>query len=52
VHPEVGRLELAFEVLETPGDSAHRLVTYSAEPDTEAGEKLAILGSLAAERRG
>ncbi|UQN30900.1 helix-turn-helix domain-containing protein [Brachybacterium kimchii] len=51
VHPDVGRLDLAFEVLETPGDSTHRLVTYSAEPGTEADEKLAILGSLAAERR-
>ncbi|MBN9157119.1 helix-turn-helix transcriptional regulator [Microbacterium sp.] len=51
VHPEVGRLDLAFEVLETPGDSTHRLVTYSAEPGTETGEKLAILSSLAAERR-
>lgn len=51
VHPDVGRLDLAFQVLETPGDPAHRLVTYSAEPGTEAAEKLAILGSLAAERR-
>ncbi|MDR2323416.1 MAG: helix-turn-helix transcriptional regulator [Microbacterium sp.] len=51
VHPEVGRLDLVFEVLETPGDSTYRLVTYSAEPGTEAAEKLAILGSLAVERR-
>jgi transcriptional regulator with XRE-family HTH domain len=51
VHPLVGRLELAFEVLETPGDSAHRLVTYSAEPGTEAADTLAILGSLAAEHK-
>ncbi|MGN8024772.1 helix-turn-helix transcriptional regulator [Microbacterium sp. 22242] len=51
VHPEVGRLDLAFEVLGTPGDSMHRLITYSAEPGTEADEKLAILGSLAAEHR-
>ena len=51
VHPDVGRLDLAFQVLETPGDPVHRLVTYSAEPGTEAAEKLAILGSLAAERR-
>jgi len=50
IHPEVGRLDLAFEVLETPGDSAHRLITYSAEPGTEAADTLAILGSLAAER--
>jgi hypothetical protein len=50
VHPKVGRLDLAFQVLETPGDPTHRLVTYSAESDTEAAEKLAILGNLAAKR--
>lgn len=50
VHPEVGRIDLDFEVLETPGDPTHRLVTYSPEPGTEAAEKIAILGSLAAEQ--
>nr|WP_300149781.1 hypothetical protein [Propionicimonas sp.] len=48
-HPEVGRLDLAFEVLETPGTSAERLVTYSADPGSATAEKLALLGSLAAE---
>lgn len=48
-HPQVGDLELVFEVLETPGDSRHRLVTYSAEAGTETAEKLAILGSLSAQ---
>ncbi|HWU30031.1 MAG TPA: helix-turn-helix transcriptional regulator [Microbacterium sp.] len=52
VHPEVGRLDLTFQVLETPGDPTHRLVTYSAEPGSDAADKLAILGSLAAERHG
>ncbi len=47
-HPQVGRLELSFEVLETPGDSRHRLVTYSAEPGSETAEKLLLLGSLTA----
>lgn len=48
-HPRVGALELAFRVLETPGDSAHRLVTYSAEPGSETAERLAILAGIAAE---
>ncbi len=48
-HPRVGALELAFRVLETPGDSAHRLVTYSAEPGSETAERLAILAGVAAE---
>lgn len=48
-HPEVGRLEMTFEVLETPGGSRHRIVTYSAPDGTETAEKIALLGSLAAE---
>lgn len=48
-HPQVGRLEMTFEVLETPGGSRHRIVTYSAPDGTETAEKIALLGSLAAE---
>lgn len=51
VHPQVGRLEMIFEVMETPGEPGHRLVTYGAEPGSETAEKLAILGSLSAAPR-
>ncbi len=38
-HPQVGLLDMTFEVLETPGDPSHRLVTYSADPGTETARR-------------
>ncbi|UYG16225.1 helix-turn-helix domain-containing protein [Brachybacterium huguangmaarense] len=46
-HPQVGRLDMAFEVLETPGDPSRRLVTYSADPGTETARRLGRLGTAA-----
>jgi hypothetical protein len=47
-HPEVGLLEVAFDVFETPGDPSLRLVTYSAPAGTETAEKFALLATWAA----
>ncbi len=42
-HPRLGSLELGFEVLTMPDDSGHRILTYTAEPGTEAATALARL---------
>lgn len=42
-HPHLGSLELGFEVLTMPDDSGHRILTYTAEPDSEAAAALARL---------
>lgn len=45
-HPEVGALDLSFEVLTPPDDSGHRITLYSAQTDeaTSALELLARQG--------
>jgi transcriptional regulator with XRE-family HTH domain len=43
-HPQVGHLELQFEVVHLPDDSAHRILLYSAEPGTSAEAALRLLG--------
>lgn len=42
-HPQLGALELGFEVLTMPDDSGHRILTYTAEPDSEAAAALTRL---------
>jgi transcriptional regulator with XRE-family HTH domain len=42
-HPELGELELAFEVLTIPDDSGHRILTYTAEPGSSTAAALAHL---------
>ncbi|MEV4999917.1 helix-turn-helix transcriptional regulator [Nocardioides sp. LML1-1-1.1] len=42
-HPVLGDLELDFEVLSVPDDSGHRMLTYTAAPDSRAGRVLARL---------
>ena len=39
-HPEVGDLDLRFEVLHLPDDSGQRLLTHTAAPGSEAGFRL------------
>ncbi|NJC23826.1 hypothetical protein BJ994_002902 [Arthrobacter pigmenti] len=51
-HPEVGSLELDFEVLASPDSSGHRVLMYTAEPGSAGYETLQLLGSLVAERSG
>ncbi|MEZ2371404.1 helix-turn-helix domain-containing protein [Arthrobacter sp. RCC_34] len=46
-HPELGELELSFEVLDSPDDSGHRILLYTAEPGSPAEESLKLLGILA-----
>ncbi|MFI9008142.1 helix-turn-helix domain-containing protein [Actinosynnema sp. NPDC053489] len=43
-HPQVGRLELRFEVVQMPDNSAHRMLMYAAEPGTPAEAALRLLG--------
>ena len=47
-HPAVGALDLAFEMLELPGDDALTILTYSAEPGTPTGDGLQLLATWAA----
>ncbi len=42
-HPEVGDLELDFEILHLPDDTGHRILTYTAIPGTPAETALQLL---------
>lgn len=42
-HPELGPLDLGFEVLTMPDDSGHRLLTYTADSGSRAAAALARL---------
>lgn len=42
-HPVLGDLELDFEVLSMPDASGHRLLTYTAAPESRSGRALAGL---------
>ncbi len=44
-HPEVGDLDLAFEVLHLPDDPGQRLMTHTAEPGSASEAALALLSS-------
>lgn len=43
LHPDVGSLELQFEVLTMPDDSGHRILTYVAESGSDSAASLARL---------
>ena len=47
-HPEVGVVQVAFDVFEMPGETGLMVVTYSPPPGTETAEKFALLASWAA----
>jgi transcriptional regulator with XRE-family HTH domain len=49
-HPDVGRLELAFQSLDLPlpGRAGHELVVYTAEPGTASEDRLKLLAIWAA----
>ncbi len=47
-HPEVGELELTYDVFEMPGDPGLSIGTYTAAPASSSGDKLALLASTAA----
>ncbi|HYH32316.1 MAG TPA: helix-turn-helix transcriptional regulator [Pseudonocardia sp.] len=42
-HPQVGELELGFEALHLPDDTAQRILTYTAEPGTASDAALRLL---------
>ena len=42
-HPEVGYLELNFEVLTPPDESGHRVLLYAADPESAAEGALQLL---------
>lgn len=44
-HPEVGDLDLSFEVLHLPGTSGHRMITHAAEPGSTDAAALELLSA-------
>ncbi|WP_433047799.1 helix-turn-helix domain-containing protein [Dactylosporangium sp. CS-033363] len=51
-HPVVGTIDLAYEALRLPDDPEQLLVTYSAQPDSDAATALRLLGSWQAAPAG
>lgn len=47
-HPEVGAVEVVFDVLELPGERGIFITSYSAEPGSGSAERLALLATWAA----
>jgi transcriptional regulator with XRE-family HTH domain len=47
-HPEVGDLELEFEILHLPDDTGHRVLTYTAIPGTPSDAALRLLANRTA----
>ncbi|WKN48511.1 helix-turn-helix transcriptional regulator [Nocardioides sp. Arc9.136] len=50
-HPEIGAVELGFEVLHLPDNPGHRLLTYTAAEGSAAQHALALLDAVAREER-
>ena len=46
-HPEVGALELTYDVLELPGEPGLSIGTYTAAPGTPSADRLSLLASIA-----
>jgi MmyB-like transcription regulator ligand binding domain len=44
-HPEVGEIEITYDVFEMPGEPGLSIGTYSAEEGSESVGKLALLAS-------
>lgn len=49
-HPEVGVVEVTFDVFEMPGEPGLQIVTYSVPPDTDSADRFALLEAWAATR--
>lgn len=47
-HPEVGEVDVTFDVFELPGEPGLSIVTYSAKEGSPSAEKFALLASWAA----
>lgn len=50
-HPEIGDLELEFEILHLPDDTGHRILTYSAVPGSPSDAALRLLAGHTAPAR-
>jgi hypothetical protein len=48
-HPEVGEVDITYDVFETPGEPGLSIATYSVEEGTASAERFALLASWAAE---
>jgi transcriptional regulator with XRE-family HTH domain len=49
-HPEVGEIDMTFDVFAMPGEPGLSISTFSAEAGTVSAERLAVLASWAATR--
>jgi transcriptional regulator with XRE-family HTH domain len=47
-HPEVGEIEVIYDVLELPGETGISITTYSCDEGSASADKLALLASWAA----
>jgi hypothetical protein len=47
-HPEVGDIEITFDVFELPGEPGLSIATYSVEEGSPSADKFALLASWAA----
>lgn len=47
-HPDVGELDVTFDVFEMPGQPGLSITTYTAEEGSPSAQRLALLASLAA----
>ncbi|MGH1565243.1 helix-turn-helix transcriptional regulator [Mumia sp. DW29H23] len=47
-HPDVGEVEVTYDVFAMPGEPGLRITTYTAEDGTESADKLALLSTWAA----
>ena len=51
-HPEVGEVDLTFDVFELPGEPGLSIATYSVEEGSPSAEKFVLLASWAATQPG
>lgn len=49
-HPEVGDLDISYDVLEIPGEPGLSIATYTAEEGSASADKFTVLASWAATR--
>jgi hypothetical protein len=47
-HPEVGEVEVTYDVFAMPGEPGLSITTYTAEEGSEAADKFALLSAWAA----
>ena len=51
-HPEVGEMDITFDVFELPGEPGLSISTFSVEEGSESADKLALLATWAAQPVG